>query len=338
MVAQAPPARTATAAAGRLSRATLTIGALGLLTALFMLERLAETWRIGGRAAAADHTLTLAGQKLSYPVANASAIAILMLAALGLAITLRAVAAGVREGVRSRRLVRRLHSRSRRTTARPGSAGVWVIDDPHPDALVAGLIRPRVYVTTGALALLDEGAATAVLAHERHHAARRDPLRQAAGRVLTDALFFLPSLRHLTDTEQQLSELGADESALAAGRPALARALLAMGPHGGVDPARVDRLLDETEACGTGWLFPASLCAVAVGALVLLGLTTAVLARAASGAATLSPPVLSRQPCILTLAALPAAIAVILARCSRALVPKLAGSWRIRARRSSRLP
>jgi hypothetical protein len=331
MVPQAPPARTATAAAGRLSRATLAIGALGLLTALFMIDRLAETWRIGGHAAPAGHTISLAGQRLTYPVANVSAIAILLLAGLGFAITVRALAAAAREGVRSRRLVRRL---GRRVSAERRDDGVHVIADPHPDALVAGLIKPRVYVTTGALALLDEDAVTAVLAHERHHVARHDPLRRAAGRVLTEALFVLPSLKRLADDERQLSELGADESALAAGRPALARALLAMEPHGGVDPVRVDRLLDETD--GPGWLFPASLCAVALAALALLGLATALLAQTASGTATLSPPLLSRQPCILTLAGLPAAIAVILARCSRASVPKLANSWRIRARRSSR--
>jgi len=332
MVAQAPQPRTATAAAERLSRTTLTIGALGLLTALFMVDRVAETWQISGRAA--GHTMTFIGLRLTYPVANVSAVAVLLLATLGLAITVRAVVAAAREGLRSRRFVRGLARRCQADVHGLGD-GIHVIDDPHPDALVAGLVSPRIYITTGALALLDPGAAAAVLAHERHHAARRDPLRQAAGRVLTEALFFLPAVKRLTHHELQLSEIGADESALAAGRPALARALLAMEPHGGIDPARVDRLLDEPD--GTSWLFPASLCVIAIGALVLLALTTALLAGAASGTTTLAPPLLSRQPCILTLAALPAAIAAILARCSRASVAKSGACSRIRGRRSSRL-
>ncbi len=108
MVTQLPPAATATAAAGRLSRASVAIGALGLLTALFMLDRLAETWQVGARAA--GHTITIVGVRLAYPAANVSAIAILLLAALGFAMTLRAILAAAREGLRSRRLVHGLGS------------------------------------------------------------------------------------------------------------------------------------------------------------------------------------------------------------------------------------
>lgn len=333
MVAQAPSAPTATTVAGRLSRAMLLIGALGLSIVLFILDRVTATWHVGTHLA--GHTLTLIGVHLSYPAANASAIAVLGLAALGLAMTVRATVAAVREVTRSRRLTRRL---ALRRTGAPRAdrlpPDVFVIEDPHPDAFVAGLLIPRVYITTAALALLDHRAAAAVLAHERHHAARRDPLRQAAARVLTTALFFLPSLKRLAEHELQLAELGADESALTEGRPALARALLAMEPHGGIDPVRVDRLLDECS--GAGWLFPASLCAVAVGTLTLLGLTAALLARTASGTATLALPLLSRQPCIVTLAAVPAAITAILARCSRASAATSGGSSRTRARRSLR--
>ena len=48
--------------------------------------------------------------------------------------------------------------------------------------------------STGALDLLDGPALDAVLAHERHHASRHDPLRLACGRVLAAGLFFIPSL------------------------------------------------------------------------------------------------------------------------------------------------
>ena len=79
------------------------------------------------------------------------------------------------------------------------------------------------------LALLDDAALSTVLAHERQHARRRDPLRLAAGRVLARALFFLPGLGDLVERQQALAELSADESAvndLPANRSALARAMV----------------------------------------------------------------------------------------------------------------
>ena len=140
----------------------------------------------------------------------------------------------------------------------------------------AGLLRPRVYVSTGAVALLDDAALSAVLAHERQHARRRDPLRLAAGRVLARALFFLPGLGDLVERQQALAELSADETAvndLPANRSALARAMVSFsdtapaGGSAGVDPARVDYLLGDPPS----WRFPALLCLVATSVLVLSG-------------------------------------------------------------------
>ena len=87
------------------------------------------------------------------------------------------------------------------------------------------------YVSRGAVATLDAAALAAVLAHETEHARRRDPLRLAAGRVLAQALFFVPGLAELARRQQSLSELGADESAVLESphnRSALARAMLAL--------------------------------------------------------------------------------------------------------------
>jgi hypothetical protein len=151
-----------------------------------------------------------------------------------------------------------------------------------------------------------------VLAHERHHAKRRDPLRLAMSRVLSHALFFLPSLRRLGQQREALAELGADESAASGGaesRSALARAMLlfcessAPGEQDGVDPARIDHLLGES----LRWRFPVALCAVTVLLLCLLIALVVLVGREATGAATLAPPFLSAQPCVLMLALIPAA-------------------------------
>jgi Zn-dependent protease with chaperone function len=77
------------------------------------------------------------------------------------------------------------------------------------------------------LSRLDNEELTAVLAHERAHALRRDPARAAAVRVASRALFYLPLASHLADKALVASELGADSSATrAAGQDALVGALL----------------------------------------------------------------------------------------------------------------
>lgn len=137
-----------------------------------------------------------------------------------------------------------------------------MIDDEQPQALCAGLLRPCVYVSTGALRLLDNAGLDAVLAHERHHANRRDPLRLATGRVLARALFIVPGLAQLIQRQQTLAEFSADESAVnaaPANRSGLAAAMLnfsdpiASGNSAGIDPARVDYLLGESPNWRVRW-------------------------------------------------------------------------------------
>jgi Zn-dependent protease with chaperone function len=301
--------RPAATAAARVSRASLLLGGLGLASAIFVVARLLESWRV--TAHAASHQISIFGQKLSYPAANVDAIVIVLLAALGLVVTGRALAGAARELQASRRFRRFLSDQQPQALH-----DALLIDDAQPRAFCAGLLRPRVFVSTGAVALLDDAALSAVLAHERHHAHRRDPLRLAAGRVLARAVFFLPELGDLVQRQQALAELSADESAvndLPANRSALARAMLSFSDtpaHGGstgIDPARVDYLLGDPPS----WRFPTLVCLVAASVLVLL-LTIAVLVgRVASGSATLALPFLSHEPCILVLAAIPAVLGVL---------------------------
>jgi Zn-dependent protease with chaperone function len=153
--------------------------------------------------------------------------------------------------------------------------GVFVIDDERPESFCAGLLRPRIYITSGALALLDTAALGAVLAHELHHARRRDPLRLAVSRVIARSLFFLPAVQELRRGQQLLAEMSADDSAIsdAAGdRSALARAMLSFseapeaGRSSAVDPARVDYLMGKPP----GWRFPALLCTATLMLLALI--------------------------------------------------------------------
>lgn len=132
-------------------------------------------------------------------------------------------------------------------TVAVGAATVGVICEYRPRAFCHGLLRPRIYISSGALSTLAPAELAALLAHEHHHARRRDPLRLAVARVLGAALFFLPALPRLLDRYANEAELAADEAAARDGHvAALAAALLTFDAGGaGVHPDRVDRLLGE---------------------------------------------------------------------------------------------
>lgn len=215
-------------------------------------------------------------------------------------------------GVRS--LIRQLWSRRqlRRRLSVIGLAGhrphaPLLIDDPRPQAFCAGYLRPRIYVSTGTLELLDDEELGAVLAHERHHARRRDPLRVLVLGILSDALFFLPIMRRLGRRYGALAELAADEAAvLSVGQSApLASAMLAFGQVNqrgavAIGPERVDHLLGEQPR----WELPLS---TVVGAAVsIAGLF--VLAAGASQAADaghVSLPMLIAQACMVAMTVVP---------------------------------
>lgn len=306
--------RAAARAASRFSRAAVILGALGLASFVFVVLRLLETWRVTPHV---THHVSVLGQTLSYPVANTAAALVLALAMVGLVVTARTVSGVARELAAARRFAHRLSAGAREHPSR-----AFVIDDERPHAFCAGLLRPRVYVTSGALAILDEPALEAVLIHERHHAQRRDPLRLATSRVLGRAMFFLPGLHELGRRQQALAELSADESAINAApgnRSALARAMIsfsdAAGPADsvGVDPARVDYLLGEAPS----WRFPALFCLLGVALLALVVAVAVLAGQVASGSATLAPPFLSAQPCVVVLAMIPAGIALAAIRLER---------------------
>jgi bla regulator protein blaR1 len=314
---RSPQERPAALAAARVSRASLVLGGLGLGSAIFILVGLLHSWRVTSHMA--SHHISVLGLVVSYPTANIEAIVMLVLAIVGAVVVIRTVSGAVREVQAARRFDRGFpaaHAQSMR--------GALLIVDPQPRAFCAGLLRPRVYVSTGAVAMLDDEALDAVLAHERHHAHRRDPLRFAVGRVLIRALFFLPELEDLVERQRALAELSADESAANAApenRSALARAMLSFSDapgsaHGaGIDPARVDYLLGESPS----WRFPALVCVAAASVLALLAAVAVLAGQLASGSATLGVPFLSRQPCVVVLAGIPAALGLFTASYRRRL-------------------
>ena len=136
----------------------------------------------------------------------------------------------------------------------PRGAEVGVLRSRRQGAFCAGLLRPRVVMTSALLDALDPDERRAVVEHELSHARGGAPLKLMLGHVAVRTLFWVPLLRDLADRYVLLTELEADRDAIAATSPsalagALSEALEApaiVGSAGLADhaAARIDRLFD----------------------------------------------------------------------------------------------
>jgi hypothetical protein len=281
----------------RLQLALALLGAGAVALGLFVVLRaLAFSVPSAGAMFAACRSLLM-------PDAGAGALLLLPLAGLALlSLTL-----GARSLVRQLRGKRRFLARLQVVRAADvAGARVTFFESVRPQAFCAGFLRPRIYLSTAA-AVLPREHLEAIVAHERHHRRRRDPLRLLIARTLSEALFFMPALRRLTERYGALAELAADEAVVREhDRSTLAAALLSFGEARnpavvvGIAPERVDHLLGRPPR----WELPVSFLvgsAVAIGGLVGAAMT----ARALTSAAELNLPLLVAQSCMLLMLALP---------------------------------
>lgn len=176
----------------------------------------------------------VAGGHGASPVAGTIALGLLV-ASLAASLALGARAAW-RHRIANARLIRRIE---RTAVALPDelltpvrAAGlegrVVLVEDAELFSFVHGIFVPRLAISTGMLARLSPVELRAALEHERYHVRNLDPLRELVGRVLAEALFFLPlaSLLHRHYAIER--ELAADRRASdVCGRRPLAGALLA---------------------------------------------------------------------------------------------------------------
>ena len=138
-----------------------------------------------------------------------------------------------------------------RSAAAAGVDRIECVRTSSPVAFCAGLLRPTVFVSQGAVTLLSEQELLAVLYHEADHARRREPARRTARNAAADVLAFLPIVRWWSERRLERCELAADVAAeRSAGRAALAGALLvmtapasSMAAFGGHAEMRARRLL-----------------------------------------------------------------------------------------------
>ena len=104
-----------------------------------------------------------------------------------------------------------------------------VLEHPEPAAFCFGFIQTRIAVTTALLERVDDAALIAVLIHERHHAARRDPARVLIVRALSAATFMLPVTDFVRRRIEAQIEIAADREAVrVSSKGALAAGLLAV--------------------------------------------------------------------------------------------------------------
>lgn len=242
--------------------------ALGLATVAFAVDVALQTASMSGSIAGFVDAVccTLGLEGIDVAVAAATALGALATAALWLG-----VASAIGRIAESRRL-RSALARAAGHGATP--AGTSVFPDPRPAAFSAGLLRPRIYLSSGAVALLGPSELDAVVAHERAHAHKRHGLRRLFREVLGDGLFFVPAIRRLRGHSAILAELDADAAAVRHARNdprPLASALLAF--DGAAEPGRAVVAAERVDQLvGEPWELALPVRAIAGSALLVLAL------------------------------------------------------------------
>jgi bla regulator protein blaR1 len=122
----------------------------------------------------------------------------------------------------------------------PGPGGSTLIESSRVLLAAAGILRPRILLSTAALSALDSHELAAGLAHERAHISRGHRYVLIAASLCRGASWSLPGGRHAVDQLAFQLERDADEVALARGddRLALASAICkAALPQAGASPS-----------------------------------------------------------------------------------------------------
>ena len=186
-------------------------------------------------------------------------------------------------------------------TLGPGPAGSVIVGGPDVLVAAAGVTRPRVIVSAGALTVLDDAELAASLDHEHGHIARRHSYILALGEVCRALGRFIPGSRRACAELTFHLERDADAYALARRHDPLALASAickaaasgrtaqpALGLGGGRVTARL-RLLTEEQPPPLRSLHARAISATAAGMVTLaLALTVALPATALAGAQQLS--------------------------------------------------
>ena len=92
----------------------------------------------------------------------------------------------------------------------PSVETITLFEDRSPLAFAGGFLRPRIFLSTRLMEILDENELRAVVLHESHHQRSKDPLKGLVVSFLSDFLFFLPVSSFLKRAFHLTSEFTAD--------------------------------------------------------------------------------------------------------------------------------
>jgi Zn-dependent protease with chaperone function len=231
--------------------------------------------------------------------AEEAGFACLASALLGLAVWCISIARGVRAAARSLRYIDRCQRAGFRIRLEGDPSPVWIMEGAAGSLLLAGIFRPRIFISQEVLAALSPEQLAAAVRHENAHRVSHDNLKRLLLVLAPGVVPFFHGFRSLEDHWARFTEWAADDRAvdgdsrrslsLAAALVRVARLAPASFPspvvvsllNAGRDlAARVDRLLRAAPATAPP---VRGMPVVAAGAaLVLTGLLVAVLLRPAT--------------------------------------------------------
>jgi BlaR1 peptidase M56 len=291
--------------ARRFYRASL---ALGTLASLALAAALLSAWRLVDPQVPSLKSALQACREVTFSGQTVISLSVLTLTGICFAVLFLAIRSALRHYRSQQATISKLRVQYKAVYR---GVGLTVFTHDNPEAFSAGLLKPRVYLSSGALQTLQTAELAAVVEHEVHHCHRRDPLSLLVVHVLSDALFFLPVMNRLRERYRTLVELAADEAAVASGacRGTLAAALLAFtdGVRPGVvgiAPERVDHLLGRKHR----WNLPVIVFASTL--VTLVGMVTVAMALALTAVpAGMSLAGVGAQLCMVLMVLVPGACA-----------------------------
>ena len=137
----------------------------------------------------------------------------LVLAALGLALSVGSFIRGLRAIARSAQYLRYCQRVGRQTDLPGEDSPVWILQEPAALFAIAGIIQPRLLISSQALTVLSADQLDAALRHEHAHWASRDNLKRLFMMLAPDALPFLRGFVKLERGWTRYMERAADDRA-----------------------------------------------------------------------------------------------------------------------------
>ena len=118
-----------------------------------------------------------------------------------------------RRMINARRAAKTLNRITTTNNVKTQPGPVVAIKDDLPAAFTFGLLRPRIYISTGLVKKLDRQELLGVFHHELHHKKNLDPLKLFIMNFIADALFYIPAISALSRSMAIKYELSADAKA-----------------------------------------------------------------------------------------------------------------------------